>query len=260
MLNTLKIAQLNANGLSQRSHEVTKFINLHKLDIVLISETHFTTRSYLRIPHYSIYSTEHPDGTAHGGTAVIITNSIKHNVYKQFRNEHIQATNVYTEDWSGPLAISAVYSPPRHTIKEEQYSAFFNALGNRFIAGGDNNAKHQQCRSRLATSKAVLLVKSIDKNKLNHLSTGEQNLDLSSEHSHVMINLNSNIINKDKPVSLRNKATNWSIFRELLEERTVTDVPLHNADNMDEAVEALTRTIQKAAWDSTPTQIMSTKS
>lgn len=30
--------------------------------IVLISEARFTNRSYLRIPNYDIYDTEHPDG------------------------------------------------------------------------------------------------------------------------------------------------------------------------------------------------------
>jgi hypothetical protein len=39
---------------------------------MLIAETHFTNRSYIKIPNYKIYDTKHPDDTAHGGNAIII--------------------------------------------------------------------------------------------------------------------------------------------------------------------------------------------
>jgi hypothetical protein len=35
---------------------------------MLITETFFTKRSYFTIPNYTIYDTQHPDGTAHEGT------------------------------------------------------------------------------------------------------------------------------------------------------------------------------------------------
>lgn len=66
MASILKIAFWNANGLALHSLELKEFILSHKLDIILISETHFTSKSYLRIPNYNIYHTNHPDGTAHG--------------------------------------------------------------------------------------------------------------------------------------------------------------------------------------------------
>jgi hypothetical protein len=43
---------------------------------MLIAETHFTNRSYIKILNYQIYDTKHPDDTAHG--AIIIKSSIKH--------------------------------------------------------------------------------------------------------------------------------------------------------------------------------------
>lgn len=45
----------------------------------LILETHFTGKTYATIPNYSVYATNHPDGTAHAATAFIVKNSIKHN-------------------------------------------------------------------------------------------------------------------------------------------------------------------------------------
>jgi hypothetical protein len=71
----------NANGLVQHAEEVKIYIQSQKVDVMLISETHFTTKSYIKIPTYSMYDTQHPDGTAHGGTAIIIKNGIKHHLH-----------------------------------------------------------------------------------------------------------------------------------------------------------------------------------
>lgn len=45
------------------------------MDNILLSETHFTDESYLRIPIDSTYHTNHPDGAAHGGSAIIVENN-----------------------------------------------------------------------------------------------------------------------------------------------------------------------------------------
>ena len=58
---------------------------------MLISETHFTCKSYLKIRGYNIYDTKHPDGTAHGGAAIIIKNTIKHHKHTTFQKDYIQA-------------------------------------------------------------------------------------------------------------------------------------------------------------------------
>jgi hypothetical protein len=42
---------------------------------MLISETHFTGKSYIRIPWYTDYHTNHPAETARGGTALILKSS-----------------------------------------------------------------------------------------------------------------------------------------------------------------------------------------
>ena len=63
----LKIVLWNANGLAQHTEEVKNYVQNEQVYIMLISETHFTTRGYFKIPNYAIYDTQHPDGTAHGG-------------------------------------------------------------------------------------------------------------------------------------------------------------------------------------------------
>jgi len=110
----LKIVLWNANGLAQHTEEVKNCIQNQQEDIMLISETHFTTRSYFKIPNYAIYDTQHPDGTAHGGNAILNKNGIKHYLNGHYNLEHLQATSVTVEDWVGPLTIAVIYCPPKH--------------------------------------------------------------------------------------------------------------------------------------------------
>jgi len=49
-------------------------------------------RRSIHIPNYSVYDTQHPDGTAHGGTAIIIKYYIKHHLHWHYNREHLQAT------------------------------------------------------------------------------------------------------------------------------------------------------------------------
>jgi exonuclease III len=72
MYNFLRLALWNANGLIQHAEERRTFISLHNLDVMLISETHFTERRYLKLLNYTVYHTNHPAGTAGGGSAIIV--------------------------------------------------------------------------------------------------------------------------------------------------------------------------------------------
>jgi endonuclease/exonuclease/phosphatase family metal-dependent hydrolase len=80
---------------------------------------------------------------------------------------------VSVEDSTGPLTVSAVYLPPKHTVKQVELAAFYNTLGRRFIAGGDYNAKHTDWGSRLITPLGREVLKTMEQLNLHHLSTGE---------------------------------------------------------------------------------------
>lgn len=129
-------------------------LNIHGIDILLISETHFTANSQIKIRDFDIYTTNHPDGTAHGGTAIIIRSSIKHHEHSKYRSEQIQATTVTIYDKNGDFNVSSVYCPPKYKLTEETLTTYFQTLGPRFIAGGDWNSKHSHWGSRLNTTRA----------------------------------------------------------------------------------------------------------
>lgn len=279
----IKIALWNANGLSQHQQELESFLTSQNIDIMLISETHFTHRSYIKIPKYVVYDTKHPDGTSHGGTAIIIKSNIKHYEIPKYELDYLQASSIVVEDWTGPITFSAIYCPPKHTISKDKFTEFFKTLGNKFVAGGDYNAKHQQWGSRLNTTRGRELQKSMQDNNYGQISTAEptywptdmhktpdlldfcvtknipsQNssalscLDLSSDHSPVLITINSQVIIKQKQINLTNKNTNWNIFKDLVSEKISFDISLKNPEELDDAVQKLCVNIQSAAWEATP--------
>ncbi|KAI4475746.1 hypothetical protein M0804_014114 [Polistes exclamans] len=81
-------------GLQQRIQETKAFIYTHDIDILHVSETHLTDKNYINIPHYTMYETKHPSGKAHGETAIIIKNEIKHHLHSKKENDYIQATTI----------------------------------------------------------------------------------------------------------------------------------------------------------------------
>jgi exonuclease III len=72
----LRIAQWNANGLQIHKDETILFLKQNYINILLISETHFTLKNHFTVPGYKICHTNHPDGTAQGGTAILIKDRI----------------------------------------------------------------------------------------------------------------------------------------------------------------------------------------
>jgi exonuclease III len=98
MANFLRLALWNANGLIQHAEELRTFISLHNINVMLISETHFTGKSYLKLLNYTVYHTNHPAGTARGGTAIIVKNSIQHHQMSGYSFDFLHATTVSVED------------------------------------------------------------------------------------------------------------------------------------------------------------------
>jgi len=63
--NSLLILQFNANGLKNHAHELKLLLNNKRIDIALITETHFTKCTKIFISGYKLVHTNYPDNTAH---------------------------------------------------------------------------------------------------------------------------------------------------------------------------------------------------
>lgn len=282
MIPTLRIITWNANGLVQRKQELEDLLHRDNIDIALISEIHFTARTFLKIRNYQTYITLHPSGKARGGSAVIIKDSIKHHEHDKYSENHIQATSVVVNDGIN-LIVTAIYCPPQGGADEIKFTEFFHTLGARFIAGGDYNSKHTHWGSRLITPKGRALLKAANNINAEIISTRKATywptdqykipdlldffvmkgissnyveiidlIELTSDHIPVLLTLSSNVIKKQCKVSLTNKKTDWDLFRANLEEMITLSVRLRTPIEIDSAIEQLTNNVVRAAKLATP--------
>lgn len=281
--NELKIILWNSNGLSQHILELRSFLQQNSVDVLLVSETHFTQKSFVNIPNYSIFHTNHPDNTAHGGTAIIIRKTIKCTEIESYKKDYLQATSILIEDLYGPMILSAVYCPPKHNNTKILYLDFLKSLGNRFIAGGDFNSKNTIWGSRITLTKGKNLLEAIREHNCKFISTGEptywptninkkpdlidffitknvqhENLktescfDLSSDHSPVVLKFQGSLLLEKLSKNIYNKKTDWDCFREIMDMNLETNISLKNEKEVDSSIAYLNDTILFAATNSTP--------
>ncbi len=285
MINSfLRIITWNANGLNERALELEIFLRLHNIDIALISETHFTHKNFLKMKGYDIHCTNHPSERARGGSAIIVKNNIKYNLHENIVEDHVQATIISTQFNNTDVNIAATYFPPDHKPTEPQFIKILKHLGHKFIIGGDFNTKLTAWGSRLISpGKGASLLNAIKKENCNYHSArrptywptdpnkkpdlldffiskgiatnnieAENIIDLTSDHTPVLLQLNTSIILKTKKHNLTNKLTNWEVFREILENTIDLKVSLKTVEELDQQSENFITILQDAAKQSTP--------
>lgn len=283
MIDSLRILTWNPNGVLQHKQELELVIQNQRIDVVLISETHFTSRSVFRIPNYNTYITLRPDGKGHGGTAVLVKSTIPHYESTPFQFMNLQATSVKIETLPFSVTVSAVYCPPGHSMLPQDFTSYFSTLGANFIAGGDWNAKHPFWGSRLINPRGRSLYRATRTGRFNFISTGEPthwpsdvlkrpdlidffvthgvatnytsidtNEDLFSDHSALMLTLSASVINKPQTPKLTSPKTDWDLFKSFIDDNTNLRIKMKTPDEVDNAAQYLTTLIQKAAVFATP--------
>ena len=102
-MNFIKICHWNANGISQHKLELKHFLNKNEVDVMLLSETHLTEKNNLFIEGFSFYKTNHPEGTAHGGSGILVRNRLKHYAFSNRAEVYIQSTYICLQCWDKPI-------------------------------------------------------------------------------------------------------------------------------------------------------------
>lgn len=281
-LTDLRIITWNANGIINKKDELEVLLNTIKIDVCLISETHFTKQSYFNIRGYKIYHTIHPSNQARGGSAVIIKEHIEHYEECHLQRDEIQLTVVNIRTTKQNIAVGAVYCPPRYNLKTENYKILLQHPGERYIIGGDFNAKHVDWGSRITTTKGRELRQAIKELGCNYHSSGkptywptdqnkipdlldffiarkvspnfidvEEILDLDSDHSAVLLTLSERIIKKEVRPTLVNKTTEWESFRCDLQKNINLKVNLTTVPQLEQEAVNFMKLIQKAVYENT---------
>lgn len=279
----LKIITWNANGLTAKIEELETVLLNEKIDICLISETHLKKDSNLSIKGYSAYHACHSSERARGGSSVFIRENINHSFEINIELDTMQVTSVSIKVRHVFFNIASIYCPPRSKIDKNDFKDLFNALGPKFIIGGDFNSKHSFWGSRCISTKGRQLYKAGIECNVEFFSSGkptywptdtaktpdlvdffiargmnrkymtvDDNFDFSTDHSAVILTINSNVIEKEKPLILTNNNTNWDKFKEDCENRIILNVSLQTPFELEDETEKFINIVQEAAWNNTP--------
>lgn len=273
----------NANGLQQHQHELQVVLDMKNIDVCLISETHFTKQSFIKFTGYKVYHALHPNNSAKAGSAIIIKENINHYELIKLEDQEMQVVGVSikTKRYNN-ITIAAIYSPPRHAIKKDQYIELLARLGNRFILGGDFNAKNTYWGSRLTTTKGRELLSAMREIRCQSISTGkptywptdtqkipdlidffiykdipsnfirsEEGYDMNSDHSPIELHLEEIVIEKERNPTLTNKTTDWESFRIDLDSRIDLKTFIRNREQLDLELKRFIVDIQQSAWNNT---------
>lgn len=153
MSSEIKIVTWNANGIRQHIGELEIFLNINKIDICLISETHLAKTQNIKVANFICYHSPHPTDTARGGSAILIQNNLQHHLEPDVSNHVMQVATISIRVKNKGFKVAAIYCPPNCISTEEEYINLFKTLGPNFILGGDFNAKHTFWGSRLTNTK-----------------------------------------------------------------------------------------------------------
>jgi len=272
----------NANGIRERQTEFRAFLDLQNIDIGFISETHLTEHSFIKFEGYKCYHTVHPQNTARGGSAVIIRDNLIHYEEASYRTDAIQATVVNVKTSRYNFNVCSAYFPPRNNLKKIHYLEFLKSLGEKFIVGGDFNTKNKYWGSRLTTVKGKEMLSALKDYGCECHSTGkptywptdlnkkpdlldffisrkisanyvdiEENFDLSSDHSPIILTLSETLIRQEATLSLINKTTDWESFQINLNNLVKLNISLQSKEELDYETEKFITDIQQAIWKNT---------
>ena len=252
---------------------------------MLLAETHLTDRNCFKIRGYSFYDNKRPDGTARGGSGVLVKTRIKHHAMQGTSEDDIQATSVCIQDGYDRFIASAIYCRPGASITSQRFQSLLDTFGQRFIAMGDFNAKHTHWGSRLCTTRGKQLYDVIfndramdilssgspthwptDQNKrpdlldfgiiknMNKRHFKVENIpELSSDHSPQLVTYAQAPVLEDPPIRLTNKHTKWNSFRRHISAHLNTSMQLRNEDDVETALSEFNSSIKAAAEAATPT-------
>jgi Reverse transcriptase (RNA-dependent DNA polymerase)/Endonuclease-reverse transcriptase len=279
---SLTILLWNSNGLNPHRDELDLLLHDKRIDIALITETHFTDKSYFKIRDYTTYRTDHPDNRSHGGAAILVRTFISHFLVPNDPTDFLQSTTIKVSSPGFDFSVSAVYCPPNKRITQHHFSTFLSSLGSRFLVGGDFNAKHPQWGCRVANPRGGVLLNTLSQtdhivlspssptywptsltkrpdildifiasSSFSNLFHSIENLyDLTSDHSPVLLVLDTQPLPTLPKPSLANGPIDYDSFAKHLEKNLHLNIHLKTDVDIDEAVQTLTKKIQEAVWHS----------
>nr|P21328.1 RecName: Full=RNA-directed DNA polymerase from mobile element jockey; AltName: Full=Reverse transcriptase [Drosophila melanogaster]AAA28675.1 ORF2, reverse transcriptase (put.); putative [Drosophila melanogaster] len=280
---TLKIGLWNARGLTRGSEELRIFLSDHDIDVMLTTETHMRVGQRIYLPGYLMYHAHHPSGNSRGGSAVIIKSRLCHSPLTPISTNDRQIARVHLQTSVGTVTVAAVYLPPAERWIVDDFKSMFAALGNKFIAGGDYNAKHAWWGNPRSCPRGKMLQEVIAHGQYQVLATGEPTFysynplltpsaldffitcgygmgrldvqtlqELSSDHLPILAVLHATPLKKPQRVRLLAHNADINIFKTHLEQLSEVNMQILEAVDIDNATSLFMSKLSEAAQLAAP--------
>lgn len=140
---------------------------------MLATETHVREGQRISLPGYSTYHAVHPSGNSRGGATVIVRSSLNHCPQPPISTNDRQVASVQLQTSERAATLASVYLPPSERLIKANIESLFVTLGDKFIAGGDYNAKHRWWGNSRACARGKLIQDVVANGHYQILATGE---------------------------------------------------------------------------------------
>jgi hypothetical protein len=276
----LNIVSWNCQSVSNKKPELLKYIDKHKIDIVLLSETWLSEKRDLDFHNFNCYRLDR----SHGGVAILIKKSIEHNTIRRIKFATADAIFLKVKCLSFEFTVGSIYCSP--VTSRSVFASFFSkvlSIPGAAIISGDFNCKHTRWNCTTNCLKGSDLTKICD-SKLYQIhspdsptlipSRGNPTIvdfvlskailgltgpitdnELSSDHLPIRFSFPFQKSVAENTKIFDYKYANWKKFREIIERTTVElqqNCSLDNKGNIDKCIELVNEKITSAIEQSIP--------
>lgn len=143
-ISTYKIHAINVNSLARvrKRLYLTHHINVHKPDIVLLSETCLYHKNKMYIHDFNFVRTDKTPSTR--GTAILLKNTLNYKPFYLPFPTNFEYTAITIKNSSGLLYLFSIYIHQNQLTDTEVFDKIYGILGQNdsILFGGDFNARH----------------------------------------------------------------------------------------------------------------------
>lgn len=264
----INLTTWNSNGLKGKLPSLIHYIHTYNIHILLIQETRLKPTDALKIRDFRTYRLDTDNGQ--GGLAVLVANNIPHKLKPPPRT----SLETITIELADKTAITATYNSPANRFTQRDLDNIFRQ-GRKVLLVGDLNARHRDWNNHINNRNGLTLAHYADLNNLQimhpdtpthyplnnttpttidliinknvTINTPPQSIpDLTSDHNPVLFHLKHTKL-EERTLRIRTyKNTNWTHFRQTLDEHTTINNNFLTTLDIDNEVDKITKTIQLA--------------
>lgn len=261
-------------------NELQLVLNEKKVVISLISETHLIKTSLLKIFGYDFIRADHPDGTAHGGAALLVSNKMYYHHLPPYLSSNIQADSISIKINSLTIFISSCYFLSGRPFPSAELSIPSQILSFTHNIGADFNEKYQTwSRHTNTTGRAIQNFITLNHLKIlgslfpiywpshksrhpdyldlfitnlpNHFLSKISNLnDPASDHTPVLLLIEAQPSLKQSRPTITQGIINWNIFKATILHKIILNTRLKSSSDVHQTIAILSDDIKKSAKDS----------